>query len=284
MKQGILSGKRGVVLGVANERSIACGCAKACLDADATLAFNYASDAIERRVREWVGREAPGSPVFACDVTRDEDIANFFAEVRAEWDTLDFVVHSVAFANREDLRGRFVDTSRDGFALALDVSTFSLVAVAREAARMMPEGGSIVSMTYYGSEKVMPQYNVMGVAKAALEAASRYLAHDLGPQGIRVNCISAGAVKTLASSAIPGMRDMLGLIEQSAPLRRNVTQEDIGRTCVYLVSDLSSAVTGDIVHVDCGFHALGLAVPQASPNESANVLTGNPHSMESSLF
>ncbi|MCP4640134.1 MAG: enoyl-ACP reductase [bacterium] len=259
MSNGLLEGKRGIVLGVANDKSIAWACAKACAAQGASLAFSYQGDALKKRVEPLVAAELPGSPTFHCDVSKDDELAAFFENVRGVWDTIDFVIHSVAFANRQDLKNPFAETSREGFALALNVSAYSLVAVAREAATMMPNGGTIAALTYYGSEKVMPHYNVMGVAKAALEASSRYLANDLGPKGIRVNCISAGPLRTLSAKAIPGMSLMLQATERCAPLRRNVTQDDVAQTMIYLLSDLSTGVTGEVVHVDSGYHTLGVA-------------------------
>jgi enoyl-[acyl-carrier protein] reductase I len=200
----------------------------------------------------------PGSPVLPCNVQKDEEIAAFFSALSAQWGSIDFVIHSVAYAEKEDLRDQFLTTSRANFALALDISAYSLVAVAREAAPLMTNGGSIIAMSYYGAEKVVPRYNVMGVAKAALEASARYLAWDLGAKKIRVNCISAGPIRTLSASAIPGMRLMLDVTERFAPLHQNVTPEDVGKTAVYLLSDLSSGVTGDVIHVDSGYHAMGM--------------------------
>jgi len=267
MGNGLLAGKRGLVFGVANERSIAWVCAKACAAEGASLIFSYLGASQERRVRKLVDAELPGSGMFHCDVSRDEEIAAFFDNVRAEWESIDFVIHSVAFANREDLKDTFVETSRAGFALALDISAYSLVPVTREAAKIMRDGGSVVAMSYYGAEKVIPRYNVMGVAKAALEAACRYLAYDMGPRNIRVNCISPGPLRTLSSSAIQGMRTMLEIAQQSAPLRRTMTQEEVAKTALYLLSDLSSGVTGEVIHVDCGLNILGImgAAPAGNP-------------------
>ncbi len=254
---GLLAGKRGVVLGVANEKSIAWGASQVALQAGAKLAFSYLGPAQEKRVRALLA-EHPDALILPCDVTKDEEVDAFFASVKAHWDGLDFVIHSVAYAEKEALRDRFLATTRAQFAQALDVSAYSLVSVARAAAPLMGQGGSIVSMTYYGSEKVVPKYNVMGVAKAALEAATRYLAEDLGPQGVRVNTLSAGPIRTLSASAIPGFKAMLEAATRFAPLRRNVTQEDIGRSTLYLLSDLSSGVTGETLHVDCGYHVMGM--------------------------
>mgnify|MGYP003536897786 FL=1 len=258
MAEGLLAGKRGVVFGVANEKSIAWGCAQECAAQGAILAFNYLGESLEKRVRKLVDEFLPGSPVLNCNVQSDDEIASFFAAIKKEWGTIDFVIHSVAFADREDLKDQYITTPRANFTLALDISAYSLVALAREAAPLMPNGGSIVAMSYYGAEKVVPRYNVMGVAKAALECSARYLANDLGPKGIRVNCISAGPIRTLSASAIAGMRGMLTAAEKVAPMRRNVTQTDVGQTTVFLLSDYSSAITGEVVHVDSGYHVMGL--------------------------
>ncbi|HOJ34560.1 MAG TPA: enoyl-ACP reductase [Candidatus Hydrogenedentes bacterium] len=265
----MLSGKRGVVLGVANERSIAWGCAKACAEHGACLAFTYLGDAQKKRVSRLIESELPGSLLFPCDVARDEDIISLFSSIADAWGTLDFVIHSVAFAHREDLGGAFVKTPRSNFLLALDISAYSFVAVAREASRLMTQGGAIVTMSYFGAEKVVPRYNVMGVAKAALEACVRYLAYDLGPAGIRVNCVSAGPIRTLSSSAIPGMKHMLDIVEKWAPLQRNVTQEEVGRTTAFLVSDLSAGITGEVIHVDSGYNILGFTALGEEGKENA---------------
>ena len=258
MTEKLLAGKRGVVTGVANERSIAWGCAKKCAEHGASLAFSYLGEAQEKRVRSLL-ETLPDALCAPCDVTEDTEIDSFFEGIRSEWGRIDFLIHSVAYADREDLKGRYIDTPRDHFALALDISAYSLVALAKGAEDLFPEsGGSIVAMTYYGAEKVMPKYNVMGVAKAALEASARYLANDLGPKNIRVNCISAGPVRTLSSAAFPGFRNMLRVTETMSPLRRNITQEDVGKTAVYLLSDLSSGVTGEVIHVDSGYNLLGM--------------------------
>jgi enoyl-[acyl-carrier protein] reductase I len=257
MGHGLLAGKRGVVMGVANERSIAWGCAKGCADEGAELVFNYLGDAQEKRVRGLIA-EIPGATCHPCDVTKDDEIAAFFQTIGQEWGSLDFLIHSLAYADKSDLSGRFLDTSRANFSMALDISAYSLVALARAAEPLFTPTGSIIAMTYYGAEKVVPKYNVMGVAKAALEASAMYLADNLGPKGVRVNCISAGPIRTLSSAAFPGFRHMLGVTEQVAPLRRNVTTDDVARTAVYLVSDLSSGVTGEVLHVDAGYHVLGM--------------------------
>jgi len=257
MVEGLLEGKRGVVTGVANERSIAWGCAKACAEAGASLAFTYLGEAQEKRVRKLI-KEIPGALCFPCDVSKDEDIESFFSSVDSEWGSLDFLIHSIAYADKDDLSGRFLDTTRQNFGMAIDISAYSLVALLRSAESILSDGASVVAMTYYGAEKVIPKYNVMGVAKATLEASARYLAADLGTRGIRVNCISAGPLRTLSSAAFPGFRRMMRVAEETAPLRRNVTQEDVARTALYLLSDLSSGVTGEVVHVDSGYNILGM--------------------------
>ena len=255
---GILDGKRGVIFGVANERSIAWAISQALHREGAELAFTYAGEVLERRVRplaEGLGAKI----VLPCDVTKDEEIARVFDTLRNEWGGLDILIHAIAFAAKEDLSNPFVQTSRQGFHLALDVSAYSLVVLSRHAAALM-EGrqGSILTMTYMGAEKVIPHYNVMGVAKAALEASVRYLAYDLGPKGIRVNAISAGPIKTLASAGIAGFKEMLHYSSERAPLRRNVTAEEVARTALYLVSDMACAVTGEVVHVDAGYNVMGM--------------------------
>ncbi len=262
----MLTGKKGVVLGVANERSIAWGCARTCAGFGASLAFTYLGDAQRKRVSRLVEAEIPDALLFPCDVSRDEDIHHLFDTLEKVWGTLDFVIHSVAFAHREDLGGAFINTSRSNFLLALDISAYSLVAVAREASRLMPQGGSILTMSYFGAEKVVPRYNVMGVAKAALEACVRYLAFDLGPVGIRVNCVSAGPIRTLSSTAISGMKQMLDVVEKWAPLRRNVNQEDVGKATAFLLSDAASGITGEVLHVDSGYNILGFSSLE-SPNQ-----------------
>ena len=255
---GILDGKRGVIFGVANERSIAWAISQALHREGAELAFTYAGEVLERRVRplaEGIGAKI----VLPCDVTKDEEIDRVFDTLRNEWGGLDILIHAIAFAAKEDLSNPFVQTSRQGFHLALDVSAYSLVVLSRHAAALM-EGrqGSILTMTYMGAEKVIPHYNVMGVAKAALEASVRYLAYDLGPKGIRVNAISAGPIKTLASAGIAGFKEMLHYSSERAPLKRNVTAEEVARAALYLVSDMACAVTGEVVHVDAGYNVMGM--------------------------
>src|SRR4051812_21808836 len=255
---GLLDGKKGVIFGVANERSIAWAISQALHDAGAELAFTYAGEMLEKRVRplaEGIGAKI----VLPCDVTKDEDIQSVFAALKSEWGGLDILILAIAFANKEDLARPYVHTSRAGFHLALDVSTYSMVALTREAALLMQgRGGAVVTLTYLGAEKVIPNYNVMGVAKAALEATVRYLAYDLGPSNIRVNAISAGPVRTLAAAGISGFKDMLHYAAERAPLKRNIEAEEVGRTALYLVSDMSAAVTGEVLHVDAGYNIVGM--------------------------
>ncbi len=253
-----LKGKRALILGLANERSIAWGIAQALHAKGVKLAFNYLGDALEKRVRPLA--ESLNADIIApCDVSNDDQITNIFQEVKNKWGGLDILIHSVAFANKEDLQGRFVDTSRAGFRLALDVSAYSLVATSREAEKLMgDQGGTIITLTYYGAEKVIQGYNVMGVAKAALETSVKYLANDLGPKKIRVHAISAGPIKTLAAAgAIPNFRDFLGEIEARAPMRENVSPEDVGALAAFLCSEEARHMTGNVMYVDSGFNILG---------------------------
>jgi enoyl-[acyl-carrier protein] reductase I len=254
---GLLDGKKALVFGVANDHSIAWGIAAALHEQGATVGFSSVESLIEKRVRP-LAASIGSTFVEPCDVQSDEQIRAVFEKWRAAEGELDILVHALAFARREDLDGAFVDTSREGFALALDVSAYSLVALVREARPVLHPGSSVLTLTYYGAEKVVGNYNVMGVAKAALEASVRYLAADLGPDGIRVNAISAGPVRTLAASGIAGFKKMYGAFADVAPLRANITIEDVGKTAVYLASDLSSAVTGEVVYVDGGFNILGV--------------------------
>jgi enoyl-[acyl-carrier protein] reductase I len=254
---GLLEGRKALVFGVANDHSIAWGIAKALHDEGAVVGFSSVESLIERRVRPLA--DSIGSPfVEACDVTSDDDIRAVMTKWGDQQGAIDILVHAVAYAKREDLDGQFVDTSRDGFALALDVSAYSLVALAREARPWLHRGSSILTLSYYGAEKVVTHYNVMGVAKAALEASVRYLAADLGPDGIRVNAISAGPIRTLSAGGIAGFRKLYGPFDQVAPLRSHISIEDCGKSAVYLASDLSSAVTGEVIHVDGGFSILGV--------------------------
>ena len=254
---GLLDGRRVLVFGVANDHSIAWGAARALHDAGAEVGFSSVEALIERRVRP-LAATIGADFVEACDVQDDAQIERVMTRWGERYDQLDVLVHALAFARREELDGRFLDTSREGFALALDVSAYSLVALARAAAPLLRPGSSIITLTYYGSVKVVANYNVMGVAKAALEASVRYLAADLGPQGVRVNAISAGPVRTLAASGIAGFRSMYGRFRDVAPLRRNITIEDVGGAAVFLASDLAAAVTGDVLYVDAGFNVLGV--------------------------
>ena len=254
---GLLDGRRALIFGVANDHSIAWGIAKAFHEAGATVGFSSVESLIERRVRPLA--ESIGSTfVEPCDIQSDEQIKAVMDKWHAAHGDIDILVHAVAYAKREDLDGQFVDTSRDGFALAMDVSAYSLVALAREARPYLHRGSSIMTLSYYGAEKVVTNYNVMGVAKAALEASVRYLANDLGPDGIRVNAISAGPIRTLSAGGIAGFRKLYGPFDQLAPLRSHITIEDCGRTATYLASDLSSAVTGEVIYVDGGFNILGV--------------------------
>lgn len=260
--RGLLAGRRGLVVGVANKRSLAWGIARRAHREGAELAFTFQGDALERRVRP-LAASIGSAFVEPLDVTDDGRIDAVFAGLKERWGRLDFLVHSVAFANREDLLGRTVDTSRAGFATALDISCYSLIALARAAEPLMTEGGSIVAMTYYGASKATPNYNVMGIAKAALEASIRYLAVDLGPKNIRVHGISAGPVRTLAASGVSGMRSMLKVMPERAPLQRNITVDDVGATAAYLLSDLSAGTTGGIHFVDAGFNITAMRHPDA---------------------
>jgi enoyl-[acyl-carrier protein] reductase I len=259
---GLLRGKRGLIMGVANNRSIAWGIAKACHAHGAELAFTYQGDALKKRV-EPLAAEVGGIVAGHCDVTEAATIDAVFAEVAAKWGKLDFVVHAIAFSDRDQLDGRYVDTTADNFSRTLLISCYSLTAVAQRAEKLMTEGGSLITLSYYGAEKWMPHYNVMGVAKAALEASVRYLAADLGAKNIRVNAISSGPIKTLAASAIGDFRYILKWNEYNAPLRRSVTAEEVGDTAVYFLSDLSRAVTGEVHHVDAGYHIVGMKHPDA---------------------
>jgi enoyl-[acyl-carrier protein] reductase I len=254
----LLKGKRGLIFGVANERSIAWAIAEALHAEGAELAFTYAGEVLQKRVRPLA--EGIGAKIIVpCDVTRDDEIERVFQILRDEWGGLDILVHAIAYAAKEDLSRPYVETGRQGFQLAMDVSAYSLIALARAAAALMEgRGGSIVTMTYMGSEKVIPNYNVMGVAKAALEASVRYLAHDLGPRGIRVNAVSAGPIKTLAAAGIAGFREMLHYSSERAPLKRNIDAEEVGRAALFLLSDLGSAVTGEVLHVDAGYNIMGM--------------------------
>jgi len=258
MSLPLLSGKKGIVCGVANKRSIAWAIAQAWHQAGATLAFTYQGERLKDNVEQLTATFGSDTLMLPCDVTKDEEIDHVFKAVGESFGTLDLLLHSVAYAPREALEGSFVDTTREAFNLAHDVSAYSLVALARGAAPLMSRGGSIVAMSYYGAEKVVPHYNVMGVAKASLEASTRYLAYDLGPKKIRVNCISAGAVNTLAARGISGFTSMLKHYEANSPLKRNVTTEELGHTGTFLASDGAAAITGQVLYVDCGYQIMGM--------------------------
>ena len=254
----LLTGKSGVVFGVANKNSIAWGIAKAWHNAGARLVFTYQGERLKEKVQKLVSEFGEDTLVIDCDVSDDSDLDKVFNKVDAHFKgKLDMVLHSVAYAPREALEGRFVDTARDAFSTAHDISAYSLVAISKRAAPLMSEGGSIIAMSYYGAEKVIKHYNVMGVAKAALEASTRYLAADLGSESIRVNCISAGPVNTLAARGIAGFSNMLKHYDEHAPLGRNVTHEEIGQTGVFLASDGGAAITGQVIYVDCGYQIMG---------------------------
>ena len=249
-------------MGVANDRSIAWGIAKAVSAAGAQLAFTYQGDALGKRVMP-LAASLGSDLVIPCDVTDEESIERTFDTIRDKWGGLDFVVHAIAFSDKDELKGQYLNTSAPNFALTLQVSCFSFTAIAQKAAALMGDGGSLITLTYYGAERVMPHYNVMGVAKAALEASVRYLAVDLGGRNIRVNAISAGPIKTLAASGIGDFRYILKWNEYNAPLKRNVTIDDVGKSGLYLLSDLSSGVTGEVLHVDCGYHVVGMKAVDA---------------------
>lgn len=258
---GLMDGKQGLILGVANDHSIAWGIAQALHREGATLGFTYAGEALERRVRPLA--ESLGAPLIApCDVTRDEEISALMERAREVFGQIDLLVHAIAFANKDELNGPYLRTTREGFHLAMDVSVYSLTALLRAAEPLLAPGASILTLTYHGSRQVIPNYNVMGVAKAALEASVRYLAADLGPRGVRVNAISAGPIRTLAASGIAGFRAMHRSFAAQAPLRRNVTIDDVGDAALWLCSDLSRAVTGEVLYVDAGFNIMGMSVEE----------------------
>ena len=261
---GLMSGKRGLIMGLANDKSLAWGIARKLAEHGAELAFSYQGDALRKRV-EPLAAELGSDFTFDCDVSDMDALDAAFAQLKARWGRLDFVVHAIGFSDKNELRGKYLDTSLDNFLMTMNISAYSLVAVAKRAAAMMPPlaedgsgGGSILTLSYYGAEKVVPHYNVMGVAKAALETSVRYLANDLGPDNIRVNAISAGPIKTLAASGIGDFRYILKWNELNSPLRRNVTIEDVGGAGLYFLSDLSSGVTGEVHHVDAGYHTVGM--------------------------
>jgi len=270
MNSDFLKGKRGLVMGVANDRSIAWGIAKAAADNGAELAFTYQGDALLKRVKPLA--ESVGSSILLpCDVTDETSIDATFAEIESLWGEIDFVIHAIAFSDKNELDGMYLNTSRDNFLRTMDISVYSFTAVAQRAVPLMKDGGSLLTLTYYGAEQVMPHYNVMGVAKAALEASVKYLAADLGKDNIRVNAISAGPIKTLAASGIGDFRFILKWNELNAPLKRNVTIDDVGRSGLFLLSDLGSGVTGEVLHVDAGYHTVGMLAVDSVP-ETAKLL------------
>ncbi len=255
---GLMQGKRGLIMGLANDKSLAWGIAQKLAEHGAELAFSYQGEALERRVRP-LAASLGSDFLIDCDVSEMSALDAAFATLAARWPVIDFVVHAIGFSDKAELRGKYVDTSLENFLMTMNISAYSLVAVTQRAAAMMPEsGGSIVTLSYYGAEKVIPHYNVMGVAKAALETSVRYLANDLGPANIRVNAISAGPIKTLAASGIGDFRYILKWNELNAPMRRNVTIEDVGGSALYLLSDLASGVTGEVHHVDAGYNVIGM--------------------------
>jgi len=266
----LMAGKKGLVMGVANERSIAWGIAKACHDQGAKLAFTFQGDALEKRVRP-LANSIGSEIIMPCDVTNAASIDATFAEVEKKWGGIDFLVHAIAFSNKDELRGRYIDTTADNFALTMNVSCYSFTAVAQRAVPLMKNGGSLLTLTYYGAERVIPHYNVMGVAKAALEASVRYLAADLGEKKIRVNAISAGPIKTLAFAGINDGRYILKWNELNSPLKRNITTEEVGNAGLFLLSDLGTGVTGEVMHVDGGYHVVGM-INTSSAKQIAELL------------
>ncbi|WP_104019184.1 enoyl-ACP reductase FabI [Roseovarius nitratireducens] len=262
MSNTLMTGKRGLIMGLANDKSIAWGIAKACADAGADLAFSYQGEALKKRVGP-LAAELGSDIVLPCDVADMASVDALFADLGQRWDGLDFIVHAIGFSDKNELRGRYVDTSRDNFLRTMDISVYSFTAVMQRAEKMMGAGGSALTLTYYGAEQVMPHYNVMGVAKAALEASVKYMAEDLGRDGIRVNAISAGPIRTLAASGIGDFRYILKWNELNSPLRRNVTIDDVGRSALYMLSDLGSGVTGETLHVDAGYHVVGMKAVDA---------------------
>ena len=270
--QGLLAGKYGLIMGVANDRSIAWGIAQQAAAHGASLAFTYQGESLEKRVRP-LAESVKSSLVLSCDVTDEASVAGVFDQISKSWGRLDFVVHAIAFSDKDELKGRYVETSRANFLRSLDISCFSFTDICRRAEPLMSNGGSLLTLSYLGAERVVPHYNVMGVAKAALEASVRYLAVDLGPKNIRVNAISAGPIKTLAASGIGDFRYILKWNELNAPMDRVVTIEDVGKSGIYFVSDLSSGVTGELHHVDCGYHAIGMMAPESAQG-IADLLNG----------
>mgnify|MGYP000753214052 FL=1 len=270
MSHNLMQGKRGLIMGLANDKSIAWGIAKACAEAGAEMCFSYQGDALKKRV-EPLAAQVGSDFVVGCDVADASSIDTLFEEIKQRWSKLDFIVHAIGFSDKSELRGRYVDTSLNNFRMTMDISVYSFTAVAQRAEKLMTEGGSMLTLTYYGAEQVMPHYNVMGVAKAALEASVMYLAEDLGKDNIRVNAISAGPIKTLAASGIGDFRYIMKWNELNSPLRRNVTTEDVGKSALYLLSDLGSGVTGETLHVDAGYHIVGMKAVDAP---DIDVVTG----------
>ncbi len=270
-----MAGKRGLIMGVANDRSIAWGIAKAVASQGAELAFTYQGEALEKRVRP-LADSLDSKLVMPCDVTDESSVDAVFDTLEKEWGQIDFVVHAIAFSDKNELNGLYLDTTRENFQRTMDISVYSFTAVAQRATKLMSDGGSLLTLSYYGAERVMPHYNVMGVAKAALEASVRYLAADLGSDGIRVNAISAGPIKTLAASGVGDFRYILKWNELNAPLKRNVTIDEVGNSALFLLSDLGSGVTGEIMHVDSGFHTVGM-VSVDSAAETATLLQSIAH-------
>ena len=271
MAGDLMKGKRGLIMGLANDKSIAWGIAKALADQGAELAFSYQGEALMKRVQP-LAAQLGSDIVLPCDVSDEASMDDLFASLAEKWGKMDFIVHAIGFSDKSELRGRYVDTSRANFQMTMDISVYSFTAVVQRAEKMMNEGGSCLTLTYYGAERVMPHYNVMGVAKAGLEASVRYLAEDLGKQNIRVNAISAGPIKTLAASGIGDFRYIMKWNEYNSPLRRNVTTEDVGKSALYLLSDLGSGVTGENLHVDAGYHVVGMKAvdaPDMTPEKKA---------------
>jgi enoyl-[acyl-carrier protein] reductase I len=262
MSNGLLTGKRGLIMGLANDKSIAWGIAKVCADAGAEMAFSYQGEALEKRVRPLI-TSIGSNQMIECDVSDEDSLDALFYHLKETWGTLDFVVHAIGFSDKNELRGRYVDTSSSNFSMTMEISVYSFTAVCARASAMMPNGGSLLTLTYYGAEKVMPHYNMMGIAKSALETSVQYIAEDLGSDNIRVNAISAGPIKTLASSGIGDFRYIMKWNELNSPLRRNVTQDEVGKSALYLWSDLSSGVTGEVLHVDAGYHVVGMKAVDA---------------------
>ena len=279
MAGNLMAGKRGLIMGLANDKSIAWGIARACADQGAELAFSYQGEALKKRVAP-LAAEVGSTLLAECDVADEASLDRLFETLKNEWGKLDFVVHAIGFSDKNELRGRYVDTSPENFRMTMDISVYSFTAVCQRAAAMMGPGGSLLTLTYYGAERVMPHYNVMGVAKAALEASVRYMAEDLGKDGIRVNAISAGPIKTLAASGIGDFRYILKWNELNSPLRRNVDQTEVGKSALYLLSDLGSGVTGEVHHVDAGYHIVGMKAVAAPDIDVVTGRNGNGNGRE----